>query len=104
MVAYDSRDGATPRVAKRSRAASKISSLLGHKTEDAGLDPVAPTPDYALTPDQHGKITLAGKTVPLVLALLGAGVAAVLLINPRTRGPMIAAATTAWGFLGKKLG
>lgn len=102
MVAYDSTYGATPPAAKRSRAAGKISSLLGHKTADAGLDPVAPAPDYALTPDQHGKITLAGKKVPLGLALLGAGVAAILLINPRTRGPVIAAATTAWGFLGKK--
>jgi hypothetical protein len=103
MVAYDSIYGATPPAAKRSRAAGKISSLLGHRTADAGPDPVAPAPDYALTPDQHGKITLAGKKVPLVLALLGAGVAAVLLINPRTRGPVIAAATTAWGFLGKKI-
>jgi len=104
MAAFDSLYGATPPAAKRSRAASRISTLLGHKTADAGLYPVAPAPDYALTPDQHGKIILAGKTVPLVLALLGAGVAAVLLINPRTRGPVIAAATTAWGFLGKKLG
>jgi hypothetical protein len=103
MVAYDTPYGATPPAARRSRAASKISSLLGHKTADAGLDPVAPAPDYALTPDQHGKITLAGNKVPLALAVLGAGVAAVLLINPRTRGPMIAAATQAWGFFGKKL-
>jgi len=102
MVAYDSLYGAPPAAAKRSRVADKISSLRGRKTPDAGPGPIAPAPDYALTPDQHGKITLAGRKIPLGLALLGAGVAAVLLVNPRTRGPVIAAATTAWGFLGGK--
>lgn len=102
MVAYDSIYGAPPAAPKRSRAADKISSFLGRKPKDAGLGPIAPAPDYALTPDQHGKITLAGKKIPLAVALLGVGVAAVLLVNPRTRGPVIAAATTAWGFFGKK--
>jgi hypothetical protein len=102
MVAYDSAYGATPAPAKRS-AAEKLSSLLGrNKTADAGLDPVAPAPDYALTPDEDGKITLAGRKVPVALALIGAGVIGALLINRRTRGPVIAAATTAWGFVGKK--
>jgi hypothetical protein len=101
MVAYDSAYGATP-VGKRSSAADKISNFLGRKTSDAGLDPVAPAPDYALTPDQDGKITLAGRKVPVALALLGAAVVGGLLINKRTRGPVIAAATTAWGFVGKK--
>jgi len=101
MVAYDSAYGATPPVGKRS-AADKISSFLGRKTSDAGLDPVAPAPDYALTPDEDGKITLAGRKVPVALALVGAVVVGGLLINRRTRGPMIAAATTAWGFFGNK--
>ena len=102
MVAYDSIYGAPPAAPKRSRAADKISNMLGRKAQNTGAEPVAPAPDYALTPDQHGKITLAGKKIPLGLALLGAGVAAVLLVNRRTRGPVIAAATTAWGFFGKK--
>lgn len=102
MVAYDSIYGAPPVAPKRPSAADKISNFLGRKTHGAGMNPAAPAPDYALTPDQHGKITLAGKKIPLGLALLGAGVAAVLLVNPRTRGPVIAAATTAWGFFGKK--
>ncbi len=103
MVTYDSAYGATPAAAKRSRAAQKLDGLLGrNKTSDAGLDPVAPPADYALTPDQNGKITLAGRKIPIALAIVGAGVAAALLINKRTRGPMIAAATTAWGVLGRK--
>ena len=100
MVAYD-----TPLnipASKRSRAAARLSDMLGRKTETSLPEPVAPAPDYALTPDQHGRITLAGKKVPLALALIGAGVLAVLLVNRRTRGPVLAAATTAWGFLGKK--
>lgn len=100
MVAYDSPYGATPAASKRASAVSKLSGLLSSKTR--APEPVAPAPDYTLTPDQHGKITLAGRKVPLALALVGAGVAAVLLVNPRTRGPVIAAATTAWGFFGKK--
>ena len=59
--------------------------------------------DYALTPDADGKVTLAGYKVPVAAAVLGAGVVAALLINRRTRGPAIAAATTAWSFLGSKL-
>lgn len=102
MVAYDSLYGAPPAAPGRARAADRISSFLGRKPQDAGPGPIAPAPDYALTPDQHGKITLAGKKLPLALALLGVGVAAVLLVNRRTRGPVIAAATTAWGFFGKK--
>lgn len=103
MVAYDSTYGATPAASKRATAANKLSSLLGrNKTADAGLDPVAPAPDYALTPDENGKITLAGRKVPFALALIGAGVVGALLINKRTRGPMLAAATTAWSFVGKK--
>jgi hypothetical protein len=102
MVAYDSAYGATPPTGKRSSAADKISNFLGRKTSDAGLDPVAPAPDYALTPDEDGKITLAGRKVPVALALIGAAIVGGLLINKRTRGPVIAAATTAWGFLGKK--
>jgi len=102
MVAYDSAYGAKPAPAKRS-AADKISDFLGrNKTSDAGLDPVAPAPDYALTPDEQGKITLAGHKVPVALALVGAAVVGALLINKRTRGPVITAATTAWGFVGKK--
>jgi hypothetical protein len=100
MAAYD-----TPLnmpVSRRSRAAARLSEMLGHKPEVSLPEPVAPAPDYALTPDQHGRITLAGNKVPLALALIGAGVVAVLLINRRTRGPVLAAATTAWGFLAKK--
>ena len=102
MVAYDSIYGAPPVAPKRPSTADKISNFLGRKTRSVSTDPSAPAPDYALTPDQQGKITLAGKKIPLGLALVGAGVAAVLLVNPRTRGPVIAAATTAWGFFGKK--
>jgi hypothetical protein len=101
MVAYDSAYGATPASPKRSTA-DKISNFLGRKTSDAGLDPVAPAVDYALTPDENGKITLAGRKVPVALALVGAAIVGGLLINKRTRGPVIAAATTAWGFVGKK--
>jgi hypothetical protein len=102
MVAYDSAYGATPASPKRS-AADKLSDFLGrNKTADASADPVAPAIDYALTPDENGKITLAGRKVPVALAIIGAGVVGALLINRRTRGPVIAAATTAWSFLGKK--
>lgn len=100
MVAYDTPYDATSAGTKRAGAVSKLSALLGSRKPSP--EPVAPAPDYALTPDQHGKITLAGHKVPLALALVGAGVAAVLLVNPRTRGPVIAAATTAWGFLARK--
>lgn len=108
MVAYDSAYGATSAAGKRTSAVDKLSGLLGrnktpdNKTGYAGLDPVAPIPDYALTPDENGKITLAGRKVPVALALIGAGVLGALLINRRTRGPVLAAATTAWGFVGKK--
>jgi len=103
MVAYDASYG-TPAQARQGRLSSlsdKISGLF-NKTP---ADPYAPAPpaDYALTPDAEGKITLAGKKVPLALALVGAGVVAALLINRRTRAPAIAAATTAWSFFGSKL-
>ena len=39
----------------------------------------------------------------MALAVLGAGAVAVLLLNRRTRGPAVAAATTAWSFLGSKV-
>lgn len=103
MAAYDASYG-TPAQARQgllSGLSDKVSGLFS-KTP---ADPYAPTPaaDYALTPDAQGKITLAGRKVPLAVALLGAGVVAALLVNRRTRAPVIAAATTAWGFFGKKL-
>ena len=103
MAAYDASYGspATARQGLLSSLSDKLSGLFNK----APADPYAPAPpaDYALTPDAQGKITLAGKKVPLAIALLGAGVAAALLVNRRTRGPAIAAATTAWSFLGSKL-
>ena len=105
MVAYDASYG-TPAQARQgllSSLSDKVSGLFGHKAAPA--DPTAPAPpaDYALTPDAEGKVTLAGYKVPVALAVLGAGVVAVLLINRRTRAPAIAAATTAWTFFGSKL-
>jgi len=104
MAAYDASYG-TPAAARQGLLANlsdKLSGLLGHKAAPTPYAPAPPT-DYALTPDAEGKITLAGRKVPLALALLGAGVVAALLINRRTRAPAIAAATTAWTFLGNKL-
>lgn len=105
MAAYDASYGtpATARQGLLSTLSDKVSGLLGHKTAPA--DPYAPAPpaDYALTPDASGRITLAGRKVPVALAVVGAGVIAALLINRRTRAPAIAAATTAWSFLGSKL-
>ncbi len=108
MAAYDASYG-TPAAARQGLLSSLSDKLSGlfHKTSENtyGADPYAPAPpaDYALTPDAQGKVTLAGYKVPVAVALLGAGVAAALLINRRTRGPAIAAATTAWTFLGSKL-
>lgn len=103
MAAYDASYG-TPAAARQgllSSLSDKVSSLF----QRAPADPYAvqPPADYALKPDAQGKITLAGRKVPLALAVLGAGVVAGLLINRRTRGPALAAATTAWTFLGSKL-
>ena len=105
MVAYEA-SYSSPAAARQgllSSLSDKLSGLFG-KTP-ANADPYAPAPpvDYALTPDADGKVTLAGYKVPVAIAVLGAGVVAALLINRRTRGPAIAAATTAWGFLGSKL-
>ena len=108
MVAYDASYG-TPAQARQgllSSLSDKISGLFGKSPSiNDGADPYAPAPpaDYALTPDADGKVTLAGYKVPVALAVLGAGVVAVLLINRRTRAPAIAAATTAWSFFGSKL-
>ena len=103
MAAYDASYGtpATARQGLLSTLSDKVSGLFNK----APADPHAPTPpaDYALTPDAEGKITLAGRKVPVAVALVGAGVVAALLINRRTRAPVIAAATTAWSFLGSKL-
>ncbi len=101
MAAYDASYG-TPAQARQgllSSLADKVSGLF-HKTADPYA--VQPPADYALKPDAEGKITLAGKKVPLALALVGAGAVAALLINRRTRGPTLAVATTAWGFLGSQ--
>ncbi|MBO9560834.1 MAG: hypothetical protein J7515_19895 [Caulobacter sp.] len=102
MATYDTSYG-TPAQARQgllSSLSDKVSGLF----QKAPADPYAvqPAADYALKPDAQGKITLAGKKVPLALAVLGAGVVAGLLINRRTRGPALAAATTAWTFLGSK--
>jgi hypothetical protein len=108
MVAYEA-SYSSPAAARQgllSSLSDKLSGLFGKTTSPAyGADPYAPAPpaDYALTPDADGKVTLAGYKVPVAIAVLGAGVVAALLINRRTRGPAIAAATTAWGFLGSKL-
>jgi hypothetical protein len=102
MVAYDASYG-TPAAARQSLG-DKISDLFGRKAPNTSVpaNTTAPAPDYVLTPDAHGRITLAGRQVPIALALLGLGVGAFLLINRRTRGPVLAAATTAWGVFGKK--
>ncbi|MDI1364633.1 MAG: hypothetical protein PSX79_07165 [bacterium] len=99
MVAYDATYGAPPAAPKPSRAAGRLSQMFGRKAGVA--EPVAPAPDYVLTPDEDGKITLAGYKIPVAVALVGAGVVAALLINRRTRGPVLATAATAWGALGK---
>lgn len=93
---------ATARQGLLSSLSEKLSGLF-QKTP-ASADPYAPAPpaDYALTPDAEGKVTLAGYKVPVAVAVIGAGVIAGLLLNRRTRGPAIAAATTAWGFLGSQ--
>jgi len=105
MAAYDASYG-TPaaRQGLLSSLSDKLSGLF-HKTPSTNAaDPYAPPApaDYVLTPDAEGKVTLAGRKVPVALAVLGAGAVAVLLLNRRTRGPAIAAATTAWSFLGSK--
>ena len=105
MVACDPSHG-TP--AARHSLGGKITDLFTRKpatpAATPGLAPetAAPAADYVLPPDAQGRITLAGKQMPIALALLGVGVAAFLLINRRTRGPALAAATTAWGVFGKK--
>jgi hypothetical protein len=106
MATYDASYG-TPAAARQGLLANlsdKVSGLLGHKaaSQTDGANAYAPT-HYALTPDAEGRITLAGRKVPIALALAGAGVVAALLINRRTRAPVIAAATTAWTFLGSRL-
>jgi hypothetical protein len=103
MAAYDASYG-TPAAARQgllSSLSDKVSGLF-HKAPADPYAAAAPA-DYVLKPDAEGKITLAGKKVPLALAVLGAGAVAVLLINRRTRAPAIAAATTAWSFFGSKL-
>jgi len=106
MAAYDASYGtpATARQGLLSSLSDKLSGLF-QKAPAAPADPYAPAPpvDYALKPDAEGKVVLAGYRVPVALAVVGAGVVAGLLINRRTRGPAIAAATTAWTFLGSKL-
>lgn len=106
MAAYDASYG-TPAQARQgllSSLSDKLSGLFQKPPADpyASAGP-APPADYALTPDAEGKITLAGRKVPVALAVLGAGAVALLLLNRRTRGPALAAATTAWSFLGSKL-
>jgi hypothetical protein len=105
MATYDASYG-TPAAARQGLLANlsdKVSGLLGHKAAPTNSYAPAPPADYALRPDAEGKITLAGRKVPIALALVGAGVVAALLINRRTRAPAIAAATTAWTFLGSQL-
>jgi|GEM_PF-1065267 len=108
MANYDASYG-TPAQARQgllSSLSDKLSGLFQKPAENTyGADPYAAQPpaDYALRPDAQGKITLAGKKVPLAVALVGAGVVGALLINRRTRGPALAAATTAWSFLGNKV-
>jgi hypothetical protein len=103
MAAYDASYG-TP-AADRQGLLSSLSEKLSGLFHKAPADPYAPAPpaDYALTPDDQGKITLAGYKVPVAVAVVGAGLVAALLINRRTRAPAIAAATTAWSFFGSKL-
>ena len=105
MVAYEA-SYSSPAAARQgllSSLSDKLSGLFGKTPANADPYAAAPPADYALTPDADGKVTLAGYKVPVAVAVLGAGVVAALLINRRTRGPAIAAATTAWGFLGSKL-
>ena len=106
MAAYDASYGtpAAPQSGLLSSLSDKLSGLFGHKAAATPTDPYAPAPavDYALTPDAEGKITLAGYKVPVALAVVGAVAVGALLVNRRTRGPALAAATTAWSFLGKK--
>ncbi|MBC7669560.1 hypothetical protein [Caulobacter sp. DWR2-3-1b2] len=106
MAAYDASYG-KPAASSGlfSSLSDKLSGLFGSKAAPAfSTDPNAPAPpvDYALTPDAQGKITLAGYKVPVALAVVGAVAVGALLINRRTRAPAIAAAATAWSFLGKK--
>ena len=103
MVAYDASYG-TPAKARPSLKSS-LSDKLSGLFQKPAADPYATTPpaDYVLTPDAQGKITLAGRQVPVAVAVVGAGLIAALLINRRTRAPAIAAATTAWSFFGSKL-
>ncbi|WP_426043468.1 hypothetical protein [Caulobacter sp. DWR3-1-2] len=97
MAAYDASYG-KPAASSGlfSSLSDKLSGLFGSKAAPA------PPVDYALTPDAQGKITLAGYKVPVALAVVGAVAVGALLINRRTRAPAIAAAATAWSFLGKK--
>jgi len=106
MAAYDASYG-TPAAARQglmSSLSDKLSGLFQKTPATHPADPYAPAApaDYVLTPDAQGKVTLAGRKVPVALAVLGAGAVAVLLLNRRTRGPALAAATTAWSFLGSK--
>jgi hypothetical protein len=107
MAAYEASYGspATARQGLLSSLSDKLSGLFHKAPQTPGADLHAPVPpaDYALTPDAEGKVTLAGYKIPVLVAVLGAGVVAALLINRRTRAPAIAAATTAWSFLGSKL-
>jgi hypothetical protein len=96
MTAYDT--AKTP-TAAQAPLSEKISQLFGAKPV---ANAVAPAPDYVLTPDQDGKVTLAGYKVPVVVAVVGAAAVAALLLNRRTRLPVMAAATTAWGYLSKR--
>jgi hypothetical protein len=97
MVAYDASYGTPAKAHKglRSSLSDKLSGLF----QKPAADPYATTPPA----DAQGKITLAGRQVPLAVAVVGAGLVAALLINRRTRAPAIAAATTAWSFFGSKL-
>jgi len=109
MAAYDASYGkpANASTGLLSSLGDKLSGLFGQKTASQAYpnDPNAPVPpvDYVLTPDAEGKITVAGYKVPVALAVVGAVAVGALLINRRTRAPAIAAATTAWSFLGSKL-
>jgi hypothetical protein len=105
MAAYDASYGPSASAPRGllSSLFDKVSGLFGREAPPVDAYAPAPPADYVLTPDAEGKVTLAGHKVPLALAVLGAGVVAVLLINRRTRAPAIAAATTAWSFFGSKL-
>jgi hypothetical protein len=106
MATYDASYGtsATARQGLLSSLSDKLSGLFQEKALTGPIPtPSSPPADYALKPDAQGKITLAGYKVPLAVAVVGAGVVGALLINRRTRGPALAAATTAWTFLGSKM-